>query len=222
MENQPFSRLESEDAPRLPFLFLTMIAVVVLIGIGIFGGYVLGQNNSKEQSKNPSLNDLISPGLTQELQLPNAASSGNANWTIYTDVAFSIKYPTTWLVKKGFSTKDDVIVYDPQSVKQVTQNGTQVRMPSVFVDILSVTPATQSAGQMVDAYKIQASSSAIKSEQSATLGANLVLVNTGNPSANTVLWSQNGLIAQFTTSIQHLTDTSTENKILQSFQFIKQ
>src|SRR5258708_3122051 len=196
MENQSSPQ---EENPHLLFMFLTLIAVVVLIGSAIFGGYMLGQTNGKDQSKSPNINTLISPGIDQQgLQLPDASSNVNTttNWTIYTDVAFSIKYPTTWLVKKGFSSKDDVIVYDPQTVKQLTQNGTQARIPSSFVDILSVTASTQSAAQTLAAYTLQASSSAIKSEQSTTLGANLVLVNTGNASANTILWSQNGLIAQ--------------------------
>lgn len=226
MENQYSPQSDSEGAAPLPFMFLTLIAVAVLICVGVFGGYLLGQSNSKDQSKSQHINTLVSPAADQGLQLPDSSNSNantNTNWTIYTDVAFSIKYPTNWLIKKGFSTKDDLVIYDPTTVKQVTQNGTQERIPGSFVDILSVTAATQSAAQMVSSYKMQASNSAaIKTEQSTTLGENLVLVNMGNPSSNTILWSQNGMVAQFTSSIQHLSDTSIENKILQTFQFIKQ
>ena len=81
---------------------------------------------------------------------------------------------------------------------------------------------TLSAQQIFDNAKQQASGSAMQDEQSSTLGQNLILFNTGKSSSNTVLWTQDGMLAQFGTSIQHLNDNSTENKILQTFQFIKQ
>ncbi|HSW88520.1 MAG TPA: hypothetical protein VLG12_05150 [Candidatus Saccharimonadales bacterium] len=215
------------EASHLLFTFLMIVIVAILVGVGAYIGYVMGENKYKDsQAKSQNISDLITPGINPsgiQFMDGSQSSSGNAsNWTIYTDVAFSIKYPTNWLVKKGFSTKDDVVVYDPKSIKQVTENGTQVRIPSAYIDILSVGAATQSAAQMFDDYKVQASNSALQSEQSPTLGPNLVLFNTGKSSANNVLWSQDGSVAQFSTSIQHLTETSTENKILQTFQFIKQ
>lgn len=215
MEEQP------EDHSRVLFLSISMIVVIIIVGVCAFLGYMLGENKVA-QPKAQSISPLVSPVISQSnLQIPEAASNTSANWTIYTDVDFSIKYPTTWLVKKGFSTKEDVIVYDPKSIKAITQNGVQNRIPTSFVDILSVTASTQSAAQLFEAYKTQASSSASTSEQSPTLGADMVLVHSENSSSNTVLWSHNGLVAQFETSIQHLHETSTENSILQTFQFLK-
>lgn len=215
------------EASHLLFTFLMIVIVAILVGVGAYIGYVMGENKYKDsQAKSQNISDLITPGINpsgiQFLDGAQQSSENAANWTIYTDVSFSIKYPTNWLVKKGFSTKDDVIVYDPKSIKQVTENGTQVRIPSAYVDILSVGAATQSAAQMFDDYKIQSGNAALQNEQSPTLGTNLVLFNTGKSSANNILWSQDGFVAQFSTSIQHVSDTSIENKVLQTFQFIKQ
>lgn len=206
------------------FSFLIIVIVIIFIGVGVFVGYILGQNKSN-QNNDQNINQLVTPGLNPSGILFNDASqqsSGTAaNWTIYSDVNFSVKYPTNWLIKKGFSSQTDTIVYDPASIKQVTQNGQQSRIPTAYVDILSVGAATQSAQQIFDNANQQASNSAMKDEQSPTLGQNQVLFNTGKSSGNTVLWTQDGMLAQFATSMQHLNDSSTENKILQTFQFIK-
>lgn len=205
------------------FSFLIVVIVVIFIGVGVFVGYMLGQNKSN-QNNDQNINQLVTPGLNPSGILFNNTSQQSSNasgWTIYTDVNFSIKYPVNWLVKKGFSSQSDVVIYDPASIKQVTQNNQQVRIPTSFVDILSVGAATQSAQQIFDNYKQQASDSALQEEQSPTLGQNLVLFDNGKSSGNTALWTQEGMLAQFAASIQHLNDNSAENKILQTFQFIK-
>lgn len=212
------------DTTNYLFSFLVVIIVIIFIGVGVFVGYVLGENKNN-QNNGQNLNQLVTPGPNpsgiQFYDASQQASNNASGWTMYTDVNFSIKYPVNWLIKKGFSSQSDVVIYDPASIKQVTQNGQQNRIPTSYVDILSVGAATQSAQQIFDNYKQQASDSAAQDEQSPTLGSNLIMFNTGKSSGNTILWTQDGMLAQFSGSIQHLNDSSTENKILQTFQFIK-
>lgn len=203
--------------------FFIIVGILVFIGLGLFIGFIVGSNKDNP-SNSQTLGAQISPVPTG-IQFLNDSSQSSASdntnsWTLYTDINYSIKYPVTWLVKKGFSAKDDLIIYDPKSVKQSGQS----RIPTAYVDILSITASTQSASQIVDNYKnsLKEKSTILQSEQSPTLGVNLVLFDNPGASGKNVLWSQDTMLAQFNTSMQHFADTSTENKILQTFQFIKQ
>jgi len=142
---------------------------------------------------------------------------------MYTDINFSIKYPVAWLLKKGYAAKDDLIIYDPKSIKISTQNGKQVKTPASYVDILSISAATQSASQTIDTYvtAMQQRSITVQSELSPLYKSDMVLFDNPAGSGKNILWSHDNMQIMFNTSILHLTDNSIENQILQTFQFIQ-
>jgi len=140
-------------------------------------------------------------------------------------VNFTIKYPANWVAKKVFLSKTDLVIYDPNQIKQEVENGQEVQVLLAYIDILQIGTTTKDAQKLAEDYKEQMRQKGIilQSEQSPTLGTNLVLVSNGNTetSDNNVFLTNNNMVAVFKTSLQHLTDNSTENQILRTFMFIQ-
>lgn len=221
----------ANETQSLAYTFLIMTSALILIGLGILLGYFLwgNKNTNQKEAQNTAVPLTPMPSGVQwlmGLQAPSPAdtSAGAGNWTQYTDVTFSIKYPVTWLIKRGFSAKDDLIIYDPKSIKVSTQNGQQIKTPSSYVDILSVSPASQSALQTVSDYitAMKQKNITIQSEESPVYKSDMILFDNPVGSGKNILWSHNNIQAMFNASLNHLTDNSTENQILQTFQFMQQ
>jgi len=229
MENiVPQQNPTRDETQSLLFTFLIMTSALVFIGLGLLLGYFLWANKTTQKSiQNATVPLTPAPSDIQFLMgLQSSPSQSNAaagNWTMYTDVNFSIKYPTTWLLKRGYSAKDDLIIYDPQSIKVSTQNGTQIKSPSTYIDILSVTAASQSAAQTVADYvnAMKQKNITIQTELSPVYKSDMVLFDNPAGAGKNLLWSHSNMQIMFNTSMQHITDNSIENQILQTFQFMQ-
>lgn len=201
-------------------IITTFILALVFIGLGVFIGYLVwGGKNNKIESKD--IDALVTPAQ-KELQFGDSANSDG--WTMYTDIDFSFKYPVTWMIKRGFSAKDDLIVYDPKSIKVSAQNGTQNRIPSVFVDVISVSASTKSASVVATEYidSMKQKGIDIQSEESPLLKSNMILFDNPERNGKNVVLSRDNMLATFVVSVKNFKENSTENTILQSFQFAPQ
>jgi hypothetical protein len=198
----------------LLFTFLTMVFMVVFTGAGVLIGFFIWGNKTNQSN-------MQSVSAATTATQSNVASG---NWTQYWDVNFSIKYPVDWLLKRGYASANDLMIYDPKSVKQMMRNGAQSQVPTIYLDVLYVTPSTQSAAETIaDFANTQKQKNIdIHSEESPLYKSDMVLFEDPGGIGKTILWSHNNLKALFNTSTEHLTDPSIENQILQTFQFIQQ
>lgn len=212
--NEP-KEMSKEEIGFLQFVS-TLILGLIFIGIGLFIGYVLWGN---KDITHPITNSPVTSLLT-----PAQSNSSNSQWSIYTDTNYSIKYPTSWLLKRGFSSAGDLIIYDPNSITSVTKNGAQSRIPTTYVDIISVTASSQSATQVVSNYidQMKQKNITVNSEQSPVYHDNMVLFDNPGGSGKNVVYTNNNTLAMFNTSATHLAGNSIEDTILQSFQFTQQ
>lgn len=201
-------------------IIITFILALVFIGLGVFIGYFIwGTKNNPGSAQ--GINALITPAQ-KELQFQDSENSDG--WTTYADISYSFKYPATWMIKRGFSTKDDVIVYDPKSIKISTVNGSQSRVPSRYVDVLSAGASKKDAKAVAAEYAdtMKQKGINVQSEESPVLKSEMILFDNPEGSGKNVVLSKDNMLATFITSVSHLTDNSTENAILQSFKFIQQ
>jgi len=217
-EYTPQQEDETADSRGLLFTAITFLSVVFLIVLGVF----IWKNKSYQ-------NDLQNISQTSSaifnILSPSPPDDNQNNWTSYSDVNFTIKYPANWVAKKVFLSKTDLVIYDPNQIKQEVENGQEVQVLLAYIDILQIGTTTKDAQKLAEDYKEQMRQKGIilQSEQSPTLGTNLVLVSNGNTetSDNNVFLTNNNMVAVFKTSLQHLTDNSTENQILRTFMFIQ-
>lgn len=206
---------------------LVLFGGLMLIGVGIAIGYFLWSYHGGYLKKmQPGQNTQAAAGVPSDTQslFDNTAQTANQtdpnSWETYTDPSFTIKYPKSWQVKKGFSSKDDLVLYDPTSIKSSQKNGAEVRTPAVFLDILLVQPASQSAQALVADLGKQ-NHTEIPMEMSPVYKENMVLYSNKVNTTNNIAWTQNNTLAFFSTSAKHLTDDTMENKILGTFQLVK-
>lgn len=204
--------------PAVSNAFVLIFLAVFFVGLGLFAGYMFWGNRSNN-TENKTQGQTV-PSDIKNL-FSNDQTINSNTWTIYTDLNFTIKYPITWLLKKGYAGRDDILVYDPKSIKQVKQGGVDQRIPTVYLDIFSIENSSESAAQVAAYYaeQMKQKNTNIKIEESPKLKSDLVLFDNPGGYGKNVVLSQKGMQARFNTSAEHLTDNSVVNQILQNFEF---
>lgn len=220
---QKHSSPEEEKTPGVPSVtsvFFVMSAIVILIGLGLFIGFLIWGNKDSQGGVQAS----ISPVPSDIASLFGDAAQGQDDWTSYADTNYTVKFPANWMLKRGFLAKDDLIIYDPKSITTSSQNGKTSKSPSVYVDIVSVTASEKNALQVVDDYKKQAKEKNIdvQSEELPGLNNSVILFDNPGGKGKNIVISNNQLLANLISSTQHLSGNSTENTIIKSFQFLQQ
>lgn len=213
-QKQNASEEDSTSAAANVGITLGILGAFALVGVGILIGFYLWEYNGGLLHAQKTTPNNISE-QTNDLFGNTAKSNTASEWTTYTDASFTIQHPKSWQVTKGFSSKSDIIFYDPTSIQSSVQNGQESRVPTVFVDILSLSQASQSAAMLVQELGKQ-NNTQIQMQQSPDYQADMVLYDTKAKNKN-LAWTQNNVLILFSTSLQQFSPDSVEYKIIKSF-----
>lgn len=226
MEEQTPQTINTESKPTPPLtspaiepkkgfnkkIFAIAVILVLLIAGGASAYFIV----NKPTPKAP----------IQTVMKPTPTPDPTADWKTFTGNGFSYKYPANWQNKANFISNNDMVVFDPASLKSFAENGGgQIQLPTIFFDVQQIITTTQTAKSYADeftsAVPYNTAGGVLNRESNSASDLQMELFTAeGEGSSGKYLILSNGQkIAVINTSLKSFGDNNIENQILSTFKF---